>query len=58
VIIPKTTRVPRLEENLKVYDFKLTDEEYAAISALDKGIRFFNPLYIKEYGWENLPYFQ
>jgi len=57
VIIPKTTKVPRLEENLNVYDFKLTDEEYAAISALDKGIRFFNPQFISGYGWNNLPYF-
>jgi diketogulonate reductase-like aldo/keto reductase len=58
VIIPKTTKVERLSENFNVYDFTLTDEEYASISALDRNARFFNPKVFKEYGWNYLPYFE
>jgi diketogulonate reductase-like aldo/keto reductase len=28
IVIPKTGRVGRLAENLNVYDFKMTEEEY------------------------------
>lgn len=58
VIIPKTTKVDRLSENFNVFDFTLTDEEYASITGLDKNARFFNPKYIKDYGWNNLPFFE
>ena len=57
VIIPKTTKVARLGENIEVYDFKLTPEEYASISALNKNARFFNTKAFKEYGWNHCPYF-
>ena len=46
IIIPKTSKVERLSENLHVYEFKLTEEEYASISGLDRNSRFFNPLHI------------
>lgn len=35
IIIPKTVTIGRLAENFSVYDFKLTEEEYESISALD-----------------------
>lgn len=37
VIFPKSVRRERLEENLDVFDFTLTDDEMSAITALDSG---------------------
>ena len=37
VIIPKTVRRERMEENLRIFDFTLTPEEMEAIAALDTG---------------------
>ena len=39
-IIPKTTRLERLKENLALDDFELTDGEMQAISALNQNRRF------------------
>ena len=36
VVIPKSTHIERMEENFRVFDFKLSSEDMAAISALDK----------------------
>jgi 2,5-diketo-D-gluconate reductase A len=35
VVIPKTTHIQRMAENLDVFDFALTPEDMAAIAALD-----------------------
>ena len=35
VVIPKSTHKNRMEENLNVFDFSLTDAEMAQIEALD-----------------------
>ena len=37
--IPKSTKPARMAENLDVFDFALTDEQLAAIDALDTGLR-------------------
>ena len=37
VVIPKSTHRARMEENLNVFDFALTDEDMRAIAALDEG---------------------
>jgi 2,5-diketo-D-gluconate reductase A len=37
VIIPKSTHRQRIEENFRLFDFELSDEEMAAIDALDRG---------------------
>ena len=42
-VIPKTSRVERLKENLAIYDFELTDEEMKSISSLDRNQRFNDP---------------
>merc|ERR1712000_624537 len=42
-VIPKSNNVDRLQQNLEVTNFDLTDEEIKAISALDKGLRFNDP---------------
>jgi D-xylose reductase len=42
-IIPKTSRPERLIENLSIFDFELSDQEMAAISALNINRRFNDP---------------
>ena len=42
-IIPKTTKPERLRENLAIFDFELSDDEMAAISALNQNRRFNDP---------------
>lgn len=41
VCIPKSTKRERMEQNFAVFDFALTDEDMAAISALDTGVSAF-----------------
>lgn len=41
VVIPKSTHYERMVENFNVFDFVLTDEDMAAITALDKNISSF-----------------
>lgn len=36
-VIPKTTHINRLKENLDVFDFQLTDDEMKTIKSLDSG---------------------
>jgi len=43
VAIPKTQRPERLEENIRLDDFELSEEEMARITALDRGRRFNDP---------------
>jgi D-xylose reductase len=42
-VIPKTSSRTRLRENLAIFDFRLTDDEMAAIHALDRNRRFNDP---------------
>ncbi|BFZ05054.1 hypothetical protein BsWGS_08093 [Bradybaena similaris] len=39
VVIPKSINHKRIEENSKVFDFKLTDEDLSRLTALNKGHR-------------------
>jgi D-xylose reductase len=43
-VIPKSSSQTRLEQNLDVTSFDLSDEEIKEISGLDKGLRFNAPL--------------
>lgn len=42
-IIPKTSRVERLSENLAIFDFELTDDQMQKISALNLNRRYNDP---------------
>ena len=56
-MIPKTVKVERLAENLQIFDFTLTDEEYQQISDLNRNGRTHDPKFIGAPGWNNIPYF-
>jgi len=57
VVIPKTAKVSRLRENIEVYELDLEEREYESITKLDKNIRFYDPLYQDDFGWNYTPYF-
>ena len=42
-IIPKTSKFERMKENLALFDFELTKQEMAQISALNSNRRFNDP---------------
>ena len=42
-IIPKSSRVERLKENIEIFDFALSEQEMADISALNQNRRFNDP---------------
>jgi D-xylose reductase len=42
-VIPKSSNPKRLAENIGLFDFKLSEDEMAALSALDKNTRFNDP---------------
>jgi 2,5-diketo-D-gluconate reductase A len=37
IVFPKTTHTERMRENFEIFDFRLTPDEVAAITALDRG---------------------
>ncbi|RNM14974.1 aldo/keto reductase [Nocardioides pocheonensis] len=37
IVFPKTTHVERMQENFAIFDFELSEDQVAAISALDRG---------------------
>lgn len=41
IIIPKSIHIERMEQNLDIFDFELTDEEMAEIATLDTGKSLF-----------------
>ncbi|EGW32258.1 xylose reductase [Spathaspora passalidarum NRRL Y-27907] len=52
VIIPKSDTPERLVENLAVFDFDLTEEDFKEIAALDANLRFNDP-----WDWDHIPIF-
>lgn len=52
VVIPKSVRKTRIEENFQIWDFTLTEEEMQRISSLDLGyqgtaVKHFDPEFVK-----------
>lgn len=43
IVLPKSTKPARIQSNLDIFDFALTDDEMEAIRALDKGYGKHNP---------------
>ena len=43
MIIPKSSYLSRIVENMAINDFDLTKEDMTVISALDKNLRFNDP---------------
>lgn len=37
VVIPKSTHIERIKENIDIFDFALTEEDMQKITALDQG---------------------
>lgn len=42
IVIPKSSKIERLKENLDIFDFKLSQEEMQRIETLDEGKSLFN----------------
>mmetsp|Transcript_6300 Transcript_6300/g.6510 ORF Transcript_6300/g.6510 Transcript_6300/m.6510 type:complete len:333 (+) Transcript_6300:70-1068(+) len=42
-VIPKSSQIERVRENIQIFDFTLTEEQMSAISDLNKNIRFNDP---------------
>jgi diketogulonate reductase-like aldo/keto reductase len=38
-VIPKSTKASRIEENIDVFDFELSNDQMGAVDALDTGHR-------------------
>ena len=57
MLIPKTSNKGRLAQNLEVYKIKLAEEDYQAITKLNKDARFYDPKFIGERDWNGVPYF-
>lgn len=56
IIIPKSVHIERMEQNLNIFDFSLTDEDMAEIASLDTGKSLFfdhhDPEVVKMFmGW-------
>ncbi|KAL4220432.1 hypothetical protein ACF0H5_020835 [Mactra antiquata] len=51
-VIPKTSSLQRLEENICVFDFELEKEDVTLLESLDRGLRFFMFEHYKDH-----PYF-
>ena len=41
IIIPKSTHIERMQQNIDIFDFSLSDEDMAAIATLDTGKSLF-----------------
>ena len=41
-VIPGSKNVAHIQDNLDIFDFKLTEEEMSEIAKLDKGVRYYN----------------
>ena len=52
VVIPKSVTPARIQENIDIFDFELSEEEMQAIATLDRKQRF-----VDLYAWSKIPYF-
>ncbi|MDO8576293.1 MAG: aldo/keto reductase [bacterium] len=52
VVIPKSTHPERIQENISVFDFELSESDMREIAGLERGLRIVDP-----YQWGQIPYF-
>lgn len=52
-VIPKSTNLNRIAENINVFDFELSDSEIDKLNRLNKNYRFVDPV-----EWWGIPYFK
>ena len=52
VVIPKSTHPKRIQENISVFDFELSESDMREIAGLERGLRIVDP-----YQWGQVPYF-
>lgn len=52
VVIPKSTTPSRIDENINVFDFELSDAQMQEIAMLERNARYVNPI-----DWWKIPYF-
>ena len=57
-IIPKSVKVERMQQNIDIWDFELTDEEMAAVAAKDLGhseiVNHDDPMFVKDLNGMNI----
>ena len=52
IVIPKSTHPERIQENIGVFDFELSESDMHEIATLERGLRIVDP-----YQWGQIPYF-
>ena len=57
VVIPSSMNRDRQKENLDIFDFTMTHEEYERVTLMDEGARMYDPKYYSEYERPCCPYF-
>ena len=53
IVIPKSVHLARVEENINVFDFKLSTSEIKKLNQLNRNYRFVDPVV-----WWGVPYFK
>ena len=51
-VIPKSTHPERIQENIAVFDFELSESDVREIAGIERGLRIVDP-----YQWGHIPYF-
>lgn len=50
-VFPKMTTEKHLEENMGIFDFKLSEEDYRRISLLNRDARFYDRVSVEKYNF-------
>jgi diketogulonate reductase-like aldo/keto reductase len=50
-VFPKMTQEKHLEENMKIFEFELNEEDYNKISKLNRNIHFYDRVPVENYNF-------